>query len=104
LDTTNLFGHLFKLNKPIVIIAANISIPPMVPLIIFLSFMMGSFWIGDKAIDFSLTRNITLDFIKQNIQQYIYGSITLAIVAGIAFGLLTLIFLKIFKKKHTPAV
>ena len=95
---------LFKLNKPIVIIAANISIPPMIPLIIFLSFMMGSFWIGDKAIDFSLTNNITLDSIKQNVQQYIYGSITLAIVAGIAFGLLTLALLKIFKKKHTPAV
>ena len=95
---------LFKLNKPIVIIAANISIPPMIPVIIFLSFMMGSFWIGDKAIDFSLTNNITLDSIKQNVQQYIYGSITLAIVAGIAFGLLTLALLKIFKKKHTPAV
>jgi len=95
---------LFKLNKPIVIIAANISIPPMIPVIIFLSFMMGSFWIGDKAIDFSLTNNITLDSIKQNVQQYIYGSITLAIVAGVAFGLLTLALLKIFKKKHTPAV
>ncbi|QEC70320.1 DUF2062 domain-containing protein [Panacibacter ginsenosidivorans] len=95
---------LFKLNKPIVIIAANISIPPMIPLIIFLSFMMGSFWIGDKAIDFSLTNNITLDSIKQNLQQYIYGSITLAIAAGITLGLLTLILLKVFKRKHTITV
>jgi glycosyltransferase involved in cell wall biosynthesis len=95
---------LFRLNKPIVIIAANISIPPMIPLIIFLSYMMGGFWMGEKAIDFSLTGNITLDSIRQNLQQYIYGSITLAIVAGIALGLLTLLLLKIFKKKHTPAV
>jgi len=104
LVTAIFLAILFRLNKPIVIIAANISIPPMIPLIIFLSYMMGKFWMGDHGIDFSLTSNITLDSIKQNLQQYIYGSITLAIVAGIALGLLTLILLKIFKKKHTPAV
>lgn len=95
---------LFKLNKPIVIVAANISIPPMVPLIIFLSYMMGKFWMGGRGIDFSLSNDLSIASIKQNLQQYIYGSITLAIIAGIAFGLLTLIILKIFKKKHTPAV
>lgn len=104
LVTAIFLAILFKLNKPIVIIAANISIPPMIPLIIFLSFIMGGFWIGDKAIDLSLRNNITLDSIKQNIQQYVYGSITLAIVAGVVFGLLTLALLKIFKKKHTAAV
>ena len=76
----------------------------MIPLIIFLSYMMGKFWMGENGIDFSLTSSITLDSIRQNLQQYIYGSITLATVAGITFGLLTLILLKIFKKKHTPAV
>ena len=92
---------LFKLNKPLVIIAANISIPPMIPLIIFLSYQMGALWLGDKAVVFTFSKNITLDSIKQNLLQYIYGSITLAIVAAIAFGLLTYFFAQITRKKRS---
>lgn len=95
---------ILKLNKPIVIVAANISIPPMIPVIIFLSYIMGSYWMGDHAIDFSFNTEISFDAIKQNLRQYIYGSITLAVVAGITAGLLTLVLLKIFKKKQAAAV
>jgi hypothetical protein len=66
--------------------------------------MMGKFWMGGRGIDFSLSNDLSIASIKQNLQQYIYGSITLAIIAGITFGLLTLVLLKIFKKKHTQAV
>lgn len=104
LVTAIFLAILFRLNKPIVIVAANISIPPMIPVIIFLSYVMGNFWMGDDGIDFSFTSNVTLNPISQNVRQYIYGSITLAVVAAITFGLLTLALLKIFKKKHTPAV
>jgi len=91
---------LFRLNKPLVIVAANISIPPMIPLIIFLSYKMGAFWMGANAMEIDFSNAITLDSIKKNLLQYIYGSITLAIVAGIAFGLLTFIFLKLIEKKQ----
>jgi len=91
---------LFKLNKPIVIIAANISIPPMIPLIIFLSYKMGALWMGSHAMQIDFTNAITLDSIKHNLIQYIYGSITLAIVAAIVFGLLTFVLLKWFGKKR----
>ncbi len=92
---------LFNLNKPLVIIAANISIPPMIPIIIFLSYKMGAFWMGANAMQISFSNAITLDSIKHNLLQYIYGSISLAIAAGIAFGLLTFIFLKLTGKKQT---
>lgn len=92
---------LFNLNKPLVIIAANISIPPMIPVIIFLSYKMGAFWMGANAMQISFSKTITLDSIKHNLLQYIYGSISLAIVAGIVFGLLTFIFLKLTGKKQT---
>lgn len=91
---------LFRLNKPIVIIAANISIPPMIPLIIFLSYKMGAIWMGNHAIQINFSNTITLESIKHNLLQYIYGSITLAIVAATIFGLLTFIFLKWFGKKQ----
>lgn len=92
---------LFNLNKPLVIIAANISIPPMIPVIIFLSYKAGAFWMGAHAMQISFSKTITLDSIKHNLLQYIYGSISLAIVAGIVFGLLTFIFLKLIGKKQT---
>jgi len=95
---------LLRLNKPLVIIAANISIPPMIPLIIFLSYKMGNIWIHNGAVDMQLSNSISLATITQNLQQYIYGSITLATIAAIIFGFITFIVLKIFKKKHTPAL
>jgi glycosyltransferase involved in cell wall biosynthesis len=40
---------LFKLNKPLVILAANISITPMIPIIIYMSFKMGAWMMGKTA-------------------------------------------------------
>lgn len=91
---------LFKMNKPLVIVAANISIPPMIPVIIFLSYKMGAFWMGANAMQIDFSKSISLDSIKNNLLQYIYGSITLALLAGIAFGMLTFIFLKMIEKKQ----
>ena len=91
---------LFKLNKPLVIVAANISIPPMIPIIIFGSYKMGALWMGSNAMQINFSNAITIDSIKKNLLQYIFGSITLALVAGMVAGLLTLIFLKIIAKKR----
>jgi glycosyltransferase involved in cell wall biosynthesis len=85
---------LFRLNKALTLIASNISIPPMIPLIIFLSFMMGRMWMGNNAVHLIFSRNISVNAIKLNLEQYIFGSISLAVVAGLlAFGL-TLLTLK----------
>ena len=89
---------LFRLNKGLVIIAANISIPPMVPLIIFGSYKVGAFWMGDKAMQFDFDNAITLNSIGKNLEQYIYGSLTLAIIAGVIFGLLSFTLLKLITK------
>ena len=93
---------LFKLNKPLVIVAANISIPPMIPLIIFLSYKTGTIWMGENAMQINFSNSITLESIKNNLLQYIYGSITLAFAAGITAGFITFILLKWAGKK--PAV
>jgi glycosyltransferase involved in cell wall biosynthesis len=78
----------FRLNKALTLIASNISIPPMIPLIVFLSYLLGRPWMGDKAVNVIFSRNITVHDMWLNITQYIYGSISLAIVAGVlAFGI-----------------
>jgi glycosyltransferase involved in cell wall biosynthesis len=90
---------LMRLNKVLFVIAANISIPPMIPLIIFLSYKAGAYWMGDKAVNLGFSEGISLQTIRLNLTQYIYGSITLAIVAGILFGLLTWGLLSLKKQK-----
>lgn len=74
---------LFKLNKALTLIASNISIPPMIPFIVFFSFLFGKIWMGGRSVSLIFSRNITTETIKLNLQQYVFGSITLAIVAGI---------------------
>jgi glycosyltransferase involved in cell wall biosynthesis len=91
---------LFKLNKPLVIVAANISIPPMIPVIIFLSYKVGALWMGANAMQLDFSDNITIQSIKKNLQQYILGSVTLAVIAALVFGLVTFIFLKLIEKKQ----
>ncbi len=95
---------LLRLNKVLVLIACNISIPPMIPLIIFLSYRCGSYWVGAAATPLAFSKSLTLAFVSQHLRQYIYGSITLAIAAGLAAGLLTYGVLKVFKRKTVTAV
>jgi glycosyltransferase involved in cell wall biosynthesis len=90
---------LFKLNKPLVIVAANISIPPMIPLIIFASIKTGALWMGKNAIDISFTKSISLLTIQQSLKQYLIGATTLAVVAGVFFGVLSYALLKIKNSK-----
>jgi uncharacterized protein (DUF2062 family) len=92
---------LMKLNKPLMIIAANISIPPMIPLILFLSHYTGTFWMGEKAEYISFSNEITLELVKNNALQYILGACTLATMAGVIFALVTYAGLKLFKRSNS---
>jgi glycosyltransferase involved in cell wall biosynthesis len=97
------FAVIFKLNKGLVVIASNISIPPMIPLIIFLSYKAGGFWMGSKNTEIMFSMHLTVKSISAHLEQYIYGSITLAVIAGLLATLLTFTFLRIFKRKAVSA-
>jgi len=89
----------FKLNKALVLIGANISILPLMPFILYLSHLTGSVWLGKEAVYITLSRDLTLDFMWNSALQYFLGAATLAVIAGLLFGLVTYLLLKIFKKK-----
>ena len=91
-----LIAFMLKLNKPLVVLAANISIPPMIPLILYGSYRMGALWLPAQARETGLHMNMTLHDITLNLRQYIFGSFTLAIVAALIGALLTYILIKIF--------
>src|SRR5262245_32830493 len=93
-------SFLFRLNKALVVIAANISIPPMIPIILFLSHLTGALWMRDKAQHISFSLDITYAQFGNSLLQYILGATTLAIGAGLIAGLLTYVALRIFRKRH----
>lgn len=88
-------AYLLRLNKALVILFANVSIPPMLPLILYLSYRCGAFWMGHQAVDFDFSKEISLDIIHEHAKQYIFGSMTLAIVASALFGVLAFVVLKV---------
>jgi hypothetical protein len=45
-----------------------------------------------------------LQNIRTNLVQYVYGSITLAVLAALVFGLAGYLLIKIFKRKTLAAV
>lgn len=96
-------AFLFKLNKALVVTAANISIPPMIPFILYASFLAGAPWMGKHAKAVPMTGELSLDEVQHNLQQYVAGSITLAIVAGITIGCIAYFFLKRYSKKTGQA-
>jgi len=91
-------SFIFRLNKALVIIAANISIPPMIPIIIYLSHLCGALWMGENAQRLSFDKELNLDSVMNNLVQYIAGAVTLSVVAGLAGGFITYIVLKTFRK------
>ena len=92
-------AFLLKLNRPLVIIAANISIPPITPIILFLSHMTGAVWMGDRAVHISFDETLSMELLRNSILQYLLGAVTLSIGCGIIFGLITHALLKLFRRK-----
>ncbi|MCC6286294.1 MAG: DUF2062 domain-containing protein [Chitinophagaceae bacterium] len=104
LVTAIFLAILLRLNKALVIIAANISIPPMIPLIVFFSYKTGAIWMENGGGSLLFSRDLSFESVKNNFQQYIYGSITLAFIAAIVSGIITWILLGVFKKKAGTVV
>lgn len=93
-----LISHFLKLNKVLVVVAANISIPPMIPFIIFGSVKLGGLILGhDHFEGFELSQLGDLEIIRHHLKQYLIGSVTLSLVAGIIGGIITYFILKILR-------
>ena len=91
-------AYVFKLNKVIVAIAANISLPPVIPLILFASVKTGEFVLGVKT-GLNFHSEITFDVIKSLLLVYVTGSIVLAITMSLIAGFSSWLLLTIFRKK-----
>ena len=91
-------SHLMKLNKALFVVAANISIPPMIPFIIFFSYRTGAYLVDDPNHDFFFEQGITLESVKDNLIQYLAGAVVFSIAMGIAAGIISYFILLINRK------
>lgn len=92
-------AHILKLNKVIVLVASNISIPPLIPVIIFASFKTGGLFVEANKLNLKYNSGISLGLIKDNLIQYIVGSLVFGALLAITFGIIIYILLIIFRKK-----
>lgn len=75
-------AHFMRLNKLVAIVFSNISIPPMIPFILY-----GSYWLGGRitGLPVELTlAEVTLRRMAECLAQYLAGSVALAVAAGAA--------------------
>ena len=89
-------AHLLKLNKVITLVSSNISIPPMIPFILYGSFAAGAFILGEPVK--LIPSELSLESISVSLKQYLIGSVAFAAVAGIAGLAISYLFLSIFRK------
>lgn len=89
----------FRLNKIIVLAVSNISIPPMIPLLLYLSYISGGIVLG-KGIGLGLEGGITFEFLTENLFQYVVGSIVFGLVLAGILGIITYVALLLFRKKQ----
>lgn len=99
-----LLAHLLKLNKAIVGLAAQISVPPMIPFLIYGSLKTGQLVLGQNLSDSIFDSGINTipeiwEAMKSHLLEYLIGSLFFAIIMAIVLGLITYIVLKLNSKK-----
>lgn len=92
-------AHFMRLNKVVALVFSNISIPPMIPFILYGSVVFGAAILG---IDNPFTLDsISIENIGMSLTQYIIGSLALAVVSGLAvFCVSWLIMILCNRKKY----
>lgn len=82
---------LFKLNKVLAFVASNVSLPPLIPFVIAASLFLGAPFVhGDSNI---LSSELNFELIKNNLLQYVIGSLILASSMSLILGIGTFLFL-----------
>lgn len=92
-----LSAHLLKLNKVVAVAASNISVPPMIPFILYGSFYLGGILTG-KGISLDLSL-LSLKILPDYLYLYLVGSFSLGALSGIISLFTSWLLLTLFKRK-----
>ena len=92
-----LSAHFMRLNKIVAIVFSNVSIPPMIPFILYGSMVAGAWMLNIDNI-FSID-NVSLQSVGQSLCQYLIGSVALATISGIAVFAIALVVMVLCKRR-----
>ena len=93
---TLLFSHLLKLNKVIAIVAANISLPPVIPFLLYGSYLTGCKVLG-RPTELNLG-DVSFENVRSVLEQYLVGSVIFAVACSLVAGLITICLLSICRR------
>lgn len=88
---------LLKLNKVIAFAFSNLSLPPLIPLIVFLSVSTGNFVLGKNSVFTFEEIRENFSFVKE-LEAYLVGSLILASICSVVFGFVAYFLLTYFNK------
>ena len=80
LVVAGLTAHFMRLNKVVAMVFSNVSIPPMIPFILYGSMVAGAWVLGIENV-FSLG-TVSMETVGRSVGQYVVGSVVLASLAG----------------------
>ena len=98
------FAWVFKLNKALAILASNISIPPMIPFIVFGSYQAGRIWFGGNNMSLNFSDNFKAEMVGKNLLQYVVGSFTLAAMVAVVVWVVTYAVVRTVKLRTSKKV
>jgi len=101
LATLFLLAYLLRLNKAIAVVAANISLPPMIPFIIYGSFKLGGLALPQATATIDFSRQLSFSLLKEHLMQYAVGALMLGVILAVTLGPLTYVMLLLFRKRET---
>ena len=90
-------AHALKLNKVVAAAFANVSIPPLMPFIIYGSVATGTAITG-HSVDMDMSAGLSWSSVKSGFWTYMIGGAALAIVAGAVSFAMTWITILLIKR------
>ena len=91
-------AHQLRLNKATLLIASHISIPPVVPFILYGSMVLGHWLFTGQSLDISphhITKGLTLE----HFVEWIVGSVALGVIVGLAGTIFTYSLARLMRRK-----
>lgn len=90
-------AHLLRLNKVVALVASNISIPPMIPFILYGSYVTGGVVLG-RPVTLRLSE-MSLERLGGDLLQYVVGGCVFGVVCACVVGLVAYVMMSLFKRK-----
>lgn len=90
-------AHFLRLNKVLAVVASNISIPPMIPFLLYGSYVTGG-WILGLPLTLDL-HTVSFDALRTSLLQYLAGSVVFGLLCSGVAGVVLLPVLALFRKK-----